>query len=60
MRANIRALEQDLQREFGEGAEPLRDAAWDNSALRAEAAERRRREAAGESSPEIRPQPIGD
>jgi len=40
VRANIRPLEDDLQREFASGATPLRDAAWDNSSLRDEAARR--------------------
>lgn len=40
VRANIRALEDDLQREFAPGATPLRDTAWDNTALREEAARR--------------------
>ncbi len=37
VRVNIRALESDLQREFGAAAEPVRDEAWDSSTLRAEA-----------------------
>lgn len=37
VRANIRALEHDLQREFAPDATPVRDAAWDNSSLREEA-----------------------
>jgi monovalent cation:proton antiporter-2 (CPA2) family protein len=40
LRADIRALESDLQREFGPNAEPLRDEAWDDSTLRSEAAPR--------------------
>ncbi len=40
VRVNIRALENDLQREFGDAAEPVRDAAWDSSSLRAEAVTR--------------------
>jgi voltage-gated potassium channel Kch len=36
VRANIRALEEALQQEFGAGVPPVQDAAWDDSALRAE------------------------
>ena len=37
VRLNIRALEDALQREFGEGVPPVTDEAWDDSTLRAEA-----------------------
>ena len=37
VRANIRALEEELQREFGAGEGAVTDAAWDDSTLRAEA-----------------------
>lgn len=40
VRANIRALEEALQREFGDGVPPVQDAAWDDSTLRAEFGER--------------------
>ncbi len=40
LRGDIRALEDDLQREFGPNAEPLRDEAWDDATLRSEAAQR--------------------
>lgn len=50
VRGNIRALEADLAREFGDAAEPIRDSAWDSSTLRAEAAARDR-----DASPSSKP-----